>query len=172
MSKYGELTTPTTLEFERIMPGPIERVWEYLTDEKKRGLWFAGGPTNLSPKGEMKLVFHNSTLSSTPDPTPEKYKDFGDGFESIAIVRKAERPHLLVLEWEGIVTFKLEKLNDKVKLTLTHENLQQTKEAKVGTLAGWHTHLDILVDLMNERAPKGFWSIHMVLEQEYEGRIS
>lgn len=168
MGKHGELITPTTLQFERIMPGPIHRVWEYLTDEKKRGLWFAAGPTDLNPNGEMKLVFQNSTLSSKPEATPEKYKDFGDGFESIAIVLKLEKPYLLVLEWEGIVTFKLEELDDKVKLTLTHENLQQTNDAIVGTLAGWHTHLDILVDLMNEREPKGFWTVHMRLEQEYE----
>ncbi|MEQ9467947.1 MAG: SRPBCC family protein [Ekhidna sp.] len=168
MDKYGKLINDHTLYFERMLAGPIERVWEYLTDEKKRGLWFAGGSTDLIPKGEMKLIFHNSTLSPTPEPTPEKYKDFRDGFESIAIVLKAEPPHLLVLEWEGIVTFKLEEAGDKVKLTLTHENLKETKDARVGTLAGWHTHLDILVDLMNGREPEGFWSVHMKLEEEYE----
>jgi len=26
------------------LPGPIERVWEYLTDPDKRARWFAGGP--------------------------------------------------------------------------------------------------------------------------------
>lgn len=168
MDKYGKLINDHTLRFERLLPGPIEKVWEYLTDKNKRGLWFAGGETNLQPKGEMKLVFHNSRLGTPSEPTPEKYKDFGDGFESLAIVQVSEPPHLLVLEWEGLVTFKLEKQGDQVKLTLTHENLQQSKDALVGTLAGWHTHLDILVDRMSNRDPKGFWSVHMGFEQEYE----
>lgn len=167
MNKYGKLVNDHTLLFERMLPGPIEKVWQYLTDEKKRGLWFAGGNTNLQSGGEMKLVFHNSRLGTPSEPTPEKYKDFGDGFESTAIVQTSEAPHLLVLEWEGLVTIKLEEQGDQVKLSLTHENLKQTKDALVGTLAGWHTHLDILVDRMGQIEPKGFWSAHMRFEQEY-----
>ncbi|WP_370087087.1 SRPBCC family protein [Ekhidna sp.] len=167
MDKYGKLINDNTLQFERMLPGPIQKVWEYLTDEKKRALWFAGGKTSLKSGGEMKLIFHNSQLGSPAEPTPEKYKDFGDGFESVAIVRECEPPYLLVLEWEGLVTFKLEEQGEQVKMVLTHENLKQTKDAIVGTLGGWHTHLDILVDRMNKKEPKGFWSVHMHLEHEY-----
>lgn len=170
MDKNGTLINDHTMQFVRVLPGPIEKVWEYLTDEKKRALWFAGGDISLKPGGEMKLVFFNSKLGSPSEPTPEKYKDFGDGFESIAIVKTSEPPRLLVLEWEGLVTFKLEEMDDQVKLTLTHENLKQSKDAIVGTLAGWHTHLDILVDRMKQLEPKGFWSAHMKLEKEYEER--
>ena len=36
MSKYGERVDDSTVRFERMLPGPIERVWEYLTDSDKR----------------------------------------------------------------------------------------------------------------------------------------
>jgi hypothetical protein len=34
---YGVVTAPDTVHLERLLPGPIERVWSYLTDSEKRG---------------------------------------------------------------------------------------------------------------------------------------
>ena len=36
MNDYGTKTAPDTLRIERTLPGPIERVWTYLTDPAKR----------------------------------------------------------------------------------------------------------------------------------------
>ena len=33
---YGTLIEPATLKIERLLPGPIERVWAYLTDSELR----------------------------------------------------------------------------------------------------------------------------------------
>jgi uncharacterized protein YndB with AHSA1/START domain len=33
---YGALIEPATLKIERILPGPIERIWAYLTDSDMR----------------------------------------------------------------------------------------------------------------------------------------
>ena len=33
---YGVVTAPDTVKIERMLPGPIERVWAYLTDPAKR----------------------------------------------------------------------------------------------------------------------------------------
>ncbi len=172
MNNYGELLTPTTLLFTRLLPGPIDRVWDFITDAEKRSKWFCGGTSGLVPNQEFKFVFHNSTLGSPPVDTPAKYKEYGEGFESPARVIKAEKPSLFIIEWEGIVTFKLEEVDDKVKLTLTHENLADTPETRIGTLAGWHTHLDILVDVSNNNEAKSFWTQHMKLEDEYEARLA
>lgn len=168
MEKYGKLVAPGTLKFERLLPGPIDRVWEFLTDAEKRGLWFAAGKLEAQQGGEMKLIFNNSTLSNPPDPTPEKYDEFGDGFISHATVITYEQNKKLVISWEGIVTFELEEVGDKVKLTLTHEKLKDDKTYKAGVFAGWHTHLDILFDRLSGKDPKGFWKIHMPLEEKYE----
>lgn len=174
MGKYGKLIDSTTLQFERTLPGPIERVWEYLVDGEKRALWFAGGLTDLSPNGNMEFHFNNSKFSSVPDPTPEKYSEYADGSKSLATIVQYEEPYLLVFNWEeGLITFKLEELNnDQIKFTLTHERLQDSKEYRVGTLAGWHTHLDILHDHLNNLEIKSFWTVHMKLESEYEDRLT
>ncbi len=169
---YGKLIENNTLQFERLLPGPIEKVWEYLVDDQKRGLWFAGGPTNLQPGGEMKLIFNNSQLGGTHESVPEKYKEFGDGFTSIATIVEISAPNKLVINWEnGIVTFELEQHEGKVKLTLTHEKLPTDPEQQIGTFAGWHTHLNILSDQLNEVKSNGFWSLHMKLEDEYSNLI-
>jgi uncharacterized protein YndB with AHSA1/START domain len=31
---YGEMIEPTTLKIQRLLPGPIERIWAYLTDSE------------------------------------------------------------------------------------------------------------------------------------------
>ncbi|MEP1093532.1 MAG: SRPBCC family protein [Cyclobacteriaceae bacterium] len=171
MSKHGKLIEPNTLQFERLLPGPIDRVWEMIVDEEKRSLWFAGGATDLKPGGVMKLIFNNSQFSP-PDPAPEKYKDYADGFVSQAIVEKCEAPTLLSINWEnGIVTFALEEQGSEVKLTLTHEKLPDVKEQRIGTLAGWHTHLGVLKARLLGVAPEKFWPKHDRLEKEYDQLI-
>ncbi|MEM9324774.1 MAG: SRPBCC family protein [Bacteroidota bacterium] len=170
MNKYGTLINPTTLQFVRLLPGTTEQVWEFIIDSEKRGLWFAGGPADIRPGGKMKLVFNNSQFAP-PDPTPEKYKEFGDGFISEATIRKCEPPTLLEIAWDGIVRFELEQMGDQVQLTLTHEMEKDDREMKTGALAGWHTHLGILTDRLQGQSPQPFWPVHMGLEEEYSDRL-
>ncbi len=171
MNNYGKLIAPDTLQFERLLPGPIELVWEYLTDADKRSKWFCEGTSSHKPGEEIEFVFRNSQLGSPPEPTPDKYKEYGDGFESKAVIITSEKPNLYVIEWEGVVRFELEEQGDKVRLVLTHEKLQDSKETRVGTLAGWHTHLDILNDQLNGKESKAFWPAHMSLEDSYTSKV-
>ena len=39
MNDYGELLDESTVRFERLLPGPIDRVWSYLTKSDKRAQW-------------------------------------------------------------------------------------------------------------------------------------
>lgn len=172
MDKHGKLLTPTSLQFERLLPGPIERVWEYLTDVDKRSKWFTGGTSTLETGGTIEFVFNNDQLSKPKDSPPKKYEEFGDVFVSQAKVIESEAPHLLVIEWEGVVTFKLESKGADVMLILTHEKLQDDNEKRIGTIAGWHTHLNILSEQMAGKEHEGgFWTTHMILEEQYKKRI-
>ena len=36
MDDHGVVTAPGTLRMERLLPGPIERVWAYITEPEKR----------------------------------------------------------------------------------------------------------------------------------------
>ena len=73
MSEYGEMLSPNTVRFERLLPGPIDRVWSYIIDGEKRAQWLCGGDTEARTGGKIELRFHNGTISDLPDdPPPEK----------------------------------------------------------------------------------------------------
>jgi len=171
MDDYGKLIGSDTLVFQRLLPGTVEQVWEYLVDPEKRKLWFAGGSSYLDSGVDSQLVFNNEQLSEEHDPTPEKYSEFGEGFVSEAKVIRIEPPYLLEIEWEGTVKFELIQVNENVKLTLTHSRHKEDREAKIGTLAGWHAHLNIFRLILNGQQVPGFWKTHDKLEQEYSKRV-
>ena len=62
------LVKPSTIRFERLLPGPIERVWAYLTESAKRATWLAAGEFELRMGGKIELIFENDKLS---DDTPK-----------------------------------------------------------------------------------------------------
>jgi hypothetical protein len=41
--EYGEVREPGTFRIECLLPGPIERLWSYLTESEKRRRWFGAG---------------------------------------------------------------------------------------------------------------------------------
>ena len=47
LDPYGRLIEPATLKIERLLPGPIERVWAYLTESDLRRQWLASGEMPL-----------------------------------------------------------------------------------------------------------------------------
>ena len=47
MSDFGRMTDAKTFRIERLLPGPIERVWAYLVESEKRRKWFARGDFDL-----------------------------------------------------------------------------------------------------------------------------
>ena len=46
MTGYPEVISPTEIRFERLLPGPIENIWTYLTDAQKEAI-IGGNPINL-----------------------------------------------------------------------------------------------------------------------------
>lgn len=81
MTDYGKMTAPDTLRLERLLPGPIERVWAYLTEPDKRAKWLAGGPMELRAGGRAELRFNHADLSAEKI-TPEKYRKKVEGHTS------------------------------------------------------------------------------------------
>ena len=60
MSEYATVTGPNTVRLERLLPGPIERVWAYLTEPEKRAKWFAGGPMEVRVGGRVEFKFRHA----------------------------------------------------------------------------------------------------------------
>ena len=171
MSEFGVVTAARTVRMERVLPGPIERVWAYLTDSEKRGRWLAAGPMELRVGGQVELTFRNSDLSSHAGPPPDKYQK-QEGASVQGRITRCDPPRLLSYTWgeESEVTFELSPQGEDVLLVLTHRRLRdRTMMVMVGS--GWHAHLDILIDRLHGREPRPFWSTHARLEAEYEKRL-
>ncbi len=172
----GKLVAPATLVLERMLPGPIDRVWAFLTESEKRKQWIAAGDMDLRVGGEVELVFGHDDLSPEKEETPEKYKDICDsGATMHGHILEVEPPHLLSYTWseeegESEVTFELVEVGDKVRLTLTHRKLFDN-ETLIGVSAGWHAHVAIMIDILEGKTPRPFWSNHMVLEDTYRAHL-
>jgi uncharacterized protein YndB with AHSA1/START domain len=170
-------TTPEarTVRLERVLPGPIERVWAYLTESEKRGKWFASGPMELRAGGKLEFHFDNSKLTPYKETTPERFKEC-DGMTSRGRVTRCEPPRVLSFSWNeehggtSEVTFELSTLDKDVLLVLTHRRLPNRSEM-VSVAGGWHVHVALLIAHLKEEQPQPFWSTFEKLEAEYEKRI-
>jgi uncharacterized protein YndB with AHSA1/START domain len=49
-AEHGIITEAGAIRFERLLPGPIERVWAYITDSSKRATWLAEGADGAAPR--------------------------------------------------------------------------------------------------------------------------
>lgn len=170
--EYGAVIAPATFRIERLLPGPIERVWAYCTESEKRGKWLAAGPLELKVGGKGHWVGNNSKLSPTPDP-PEFRNDMT--FDMDITVLAIDPPRRLVTQWkakghETEVTFELSPRGTDVLLVVTHRRVTDP-ELLLGISGGWHTHLGILLDHMHGRPIRPFWSSHAKMVKEYEGRM-
>lgn len=170
----GQFPSPGEVRFVRLLPGPIERVWAYLTDPEKRSRWFAGGPMELKPGGKMQLQFRHRDLAPNEVP-PAKYQEVHEtGFTMDLRVLRCEPPRLLAYTFdeESDVTFELTPIGDQVQLVLTHRCRGGDLPSLPNYSAGWHTHLSILIALLEDTATPPFWATHGRLHAEYNQKLS
>lgn len=173
---YGQPVATDALRIQRSLPGPIERVWAYLTESDKRGEWMARGDMELRVGGKVHLFFHHASLSGEPGSPPAKYQDMADGVGMDGRVTVCEPPRRLGYTWgesEGStseVLFELLPQDGRVLLTVTHSRLRDRDEM-VSVAGGWHAHLGILIDRLEGREPPNFWRAHDGLEAEYDRRL-
>jgi uncharacterized protein YndB with AHSA1/START domain len=176
-TEFGTVTAADTVRFDRVLPGPIERVWAFLTEPEKRAQWLAGGPMEMRVGGKVELHFHHADLSKQPDPAPERFKKLESGVTTHGRVTRCEPPRLLSYTWggesgvESEVSFELSPQGETVRLVLVHRRLPDRK-SMVSVGSGWHTHLGILADRLSGREPGRFWSALLEVEAEYEKRIA
>ncbi|MFC3286166.1 SRPBCC family protein [Litchfieldella rifensis] len=175
--EHGQLLDSTSIRFERLLPGPIERVWAYLTESDKRAQWLAAGDMEPRPGSTFALHFDHASLSPHQAPAPERFREFEDGCTTQHEILRYEPPHLLALSWGGgneapsEVTFELSKEGDLVRLVLTHRRLGDI-DTLVDVAGGWHTHLAILVEVLEGRTPPPFWPLFERMEEDYRWHIT
>ncbi len=63
--KLGIFPEPATIRFERLLPGPIERIWDYLTKSELKAKWLSAGDVEPSVGGKVEFKFKHSDLSES-----------------------------------------------------------------------------------------------------------
>ncbi|WP_431283109.1 SRPBCC family protein [Humitalea sp. 24SJ18S-53] len=169
LDAHGVLTDPTTLKIQRRLPGPIERVWAYLTESDLRRQWLAAGEMEMKLGATFEFVWRNAELSNPPGQRPE---GFAEEHRLSAEITELDPPHRLGITWgsTGGVTFELETLGKNVLLTVTHRRVTE-RAMLLNVSAGWHMHLDVLVARLNGTEPETFWDGWTRLRTDYEGRL-
>lgn len=166
---YGVLIEPATLKIQRVLPGPIERVWAYLTDSDLRRQWLAAGEMDQKVGTAFTLTWRNSELTDPPGERPE---GFGEEHSMESRITEWDPPRKLAFTWSnsGGVSFELAPRGDEVLLTLIHHRIaDRAMTLMVGP--GWHAHLDVLAAKMRGETPVPHWDNWVRLKAEYAGRI-
>jgi uncharacterized protein YndB with AHSA1/START domain len=170
--QHGKFAGPAEVRLVRTLPGPIERIWEYLTDPEKRARWFAGGPMEQRKGGKLTLKFRHRDLAPDEMPPEEHKRHHDPGVSWDGIVTRCEPPRVLAFtcgsDGESEVTFELTPQGKDVLLVLTHRGGGGDAPYMADFGAGWHTHIAHLIALLEGAQRPPFWPLHTKLRAEYE----
>lgn len=166
---YGVLTESATLTIERLLPGPVERIWSYLTDSDLRRQWMAAGAMEEKVGAAVEFTWRNDELTDPPGTRPE---GFGAEHSMICEVVAIDAPNLLSISWgsTGGVTFTLQEKGDEVLLTVVHRRIEDPS-VRLNISAGWHAHIDVLEARLRGRTPKPHWDNWAQLRTDYAERL-
>jgi uncharacterized protein YndB with AHSA1/START domain len=174
LDKDGVLLDASTLRFERLLPGPIERIWAYLTESEKRKQWIAAGDYELKKDGKTKMIFQHKNISKPGTQPPEEFRKMheeGHSWEGRILEIDAPRMLTMTFGQHSEVTYELtEQPNGEVLLTLTHRKLTAGDIKNVSP--GWHAHLALLADRLNNREPGDFWAMWLAARTHYAEKFS
>lgn len=132
------------VRLERLLPGPITRVWDHLTRPGLLPHWF-GEKSSIEPRvgGAVSLldghVRGTVTRWSPPRQLSYTWNVFAPG----------EGPEAVSAYPESYLTLTLEPRGDQVLLRLDHLPVLERFEPQ--NAMGWHTFLDILEDTLTGR---------------------
>lgn len=147
----GEILNENTVRFERILPARADKVWQYLSNPIYLSEWLAEASLDARIGGKIKLDFDTAEM-------PER-KEKGHSIEGVVGWCEPERG--ISYSWldkqnniESIVAFELTPMGDKTKLVIKHSRLPRNRMQDF--MAGWHTHLDVLVARLSKIAPPEF----------------
>lgn len=166
---------PQTLEIRRRLPGPIQRVWDYLVQDSLRKQWICGGQVADQVGGEIEFDFDHRRLS---DREPPAQHQGGSTAQFVGRILVYQPPVHLAFTWpspenlpDTEVDIRLSEQDGWVDLVLRHTRITSSSD-RTSASAGWHTHLDRLRDLLDGRPPRDFWEHYQQLEDHYQSRVS
>lgn len=133
MTDDAQFNKEASVHFVRIMPGPIERVWEVLVNTQLLPGWYGVGYIEPRQGGAISLMDGHIrgvvTQCFPPDKISYTWNVFDVGQE------RSSFP-------ESYLTLELEAREKSVLLTLNHLPILVQYEKQ--NAMGWHTYLDML----------------------------
>jgi uncharacterized protein YndB with AHSA1/START domain len=141
MNPDGQLKRAAMVQFERILPGPIERVWTFLTDASKLPGWFGEGTIEPRVGGAVNLMSGHFRGVVTQWQPPRRLA------YSINVFNPGDADSRYP---DSYLTLELEPRGSEVVLTLTHLPVLDRFEKQ--NAMGWHTFLDMLGAAMRGEA--------------------
>ncbi len=172
MKERATLIKPSTIRFERLLPGPVERVWAYIVESEKRATWLAAGEFDLRVGGKIEMESNNESLTDEVPPPGA----IGTGKKRIeGKITRLEPLRLLAHTWSwndkvSEVTYELTPKGKDVLLTI-HHRLPDDQGLKIAVGGGWAVHTGILEDRLNGVKPRPFFSTHARLMKEFQASI-
>jgi uncharacterized protein YndB with AHSA1/START domain len=172
MSHDGSILDLHTVEFKRLLPGPIELAWDYLTRPELLKTWF--NDVALEPRvgGAIEVRFAHG-------------KGECGGSSVHGVIREFRKPHAFAFSWvqqrpqpdgsikhsdEGEVRFELQEKGDKVLLTLLHARIPTEELPNYG--GGWHAYLDSLESRIAGRGAIEVVEVFHNLRPRYHDKIA
>jgi uncharacterized protein YndB with AHSA1/START domain len=144
------------LRFERYLNHPVERVWSAITDPEQLPQWLAAAEIEPASGGKYVLHFDNT-----------KETLFGRVIEY-------EPPrlfeHTFGEDANGVVRWELTPDGDACLLKLSH-TVYATEEM-ANFLSGWHTHLELLEDVLRGDPQPWQWERWHAHKDHYAERVS
>ena len=143
MNDDAQFAKVAMVRFERLLPGPIERVWDFLISSERLPGWFGDG--TIEPRAGGKVHMMNGHIRGivTGWQPPRKLTYTWNVFAPGQI----ESPYP-----ESYVSFELEPRGTKVLLVLSHLPVLERFEKQ--NAMGWHTFLDMLTAAARGDAPE------------------
>ena len=141
-AEKGRVVAEAALVFQRTLPGPIDRVWDFLADASRLPEWYGEGSIGPREGGAVSLL----------------------GGHIRGVVTIWRPPHALGYTWnvfqpgESVSAWPVSYLEfalkgeSEVALTLTHRPIPQAMQKQ--TAMGWHTMLDLLAAGLAGEFPK------------------
>lgn len=133
MSEDAQFTHAHMVRFERLLPGPVERAWQVLTDASLLPGWYGEGRIEPRTGGAVSLMGGHIRGTVTQWLPPQRlaysWNVFNPGDEV--------SPYP-----ESFLALELKAVGSDTALTLTHLPVLE-RFVKLNAM-GWHTYLDML----------------------------
>lgn len=134
MTDAGQMLRVPAVRFERILRGPVERVWEHLTEPAKLEAWY-GSDSMIEPRegGTVRLMGGHIRGVVTQWRALKRFAHSWNVFNPGESESQYPESYLLI---------ELAPRANDVQLVLTHVPILERFEKQ--NAMGWHTFLDIL----------------------------